>query len=145
MRSIEPTESQIQCAIVEWANNTNINNLYGKIGDYLFAIPNGGKRSITEAVRLKMEGVKAGVSDLFLAWVVKDKDYDLKTVDGYVHIINKSFRCGIFIEVKKLGGKISESQKKWISLTKFVGHYDVVVVYSVDQGIQAIKDYLGMR
>ena len=32
----------------------------------LFHIPNGGKRNITTAKRLKAEGVKAGVPDLFL-------------------------------------------------------------------------------
>lgn len=33
---------------------------------WLFAIPNGGSRDIREAVRLKRQGVKAGVSDMFL-------------------------------------------------------------------------------
>jgi len=32
---------------------------------WVFAIPNGGMRSKTEAVRLKAEGVKSGVSDIF--------------------------------------------------------------------------------
>jgi hypothetical protein len=35
------------------------------IFDMLFAIPNGGKRDAVTAARLKAEGVKAGVPDLF--------------------------------------------------------------------------------
>ena len=39
---------------------------YPSLRGRLFAVPNGGHRSKTEAARLKAEGVVAGVSDLIL-------------------------------------------------------------------------------
>jgi len=124
IRKIGPTEHQIQCAIVEWANNTNFGS--EKIGDYLIAIPNGGNRSITEAVRLKKEGVKSGVSDIFLAISVM-KDY---RVYG-----------GLWIEVKTKKGKLSPAQKNWMEKMNR-NDYKADVVRSLDEGIQAIKNYL---
>ncbi len=55
----------------------------------IFAIPNGGNRNITEAARLKKEGVLAGIPDL----VVIGK--------------NKLF----FIEMKNESGRLSATQK----------------------------------
>lgn len=126
MRKIEPTEHQIQCAIVEWANHKIIPPYTdGKIGHLLIAIPNGGYRNKIEAARLKKEGVKAGVSDLFFAF--------------------PAFKFhGLWIEIKTKKGKLSKEQKNWIELMSFM-NYKAVVVYSVDEGIQAIKDYLGLK
>lgn len=135
IRKIEPSEHQIQCAIVEWANKTKMP--YGeniRIGDFLLAIPNGGNRSITEAVRLKKEGVKKGVSDMFLAIprAIPYDPFDFFTISG------------LWIEVKTNKGKISNEQKEWVNLMNKTG-YLAIVVRTIDEGIKAIKDYLGMR
>ena len=59
----------------------------------LFAIPNGGQRNIITAKKLKNEGVRAGIPDLFLA-----------VARGGFH--------GLFIEMKKAdGGRLSKDQK----------------------------------
>lgn len=58
-----------QCALMQWARITRHNG--GVIADWLIAIPNGGKRNASEAARMKKQGVKAGVSDLFLALPAK--------------------------------------------------------------------------
>lgn len=58
-------EDMEQCALMQWARITRHNG--GVIADWLIAIPNGGKRNASEAARMKKQGVKAGVSDLFLA------------------------------------------------------------------------------
>ena len=50
-----PTEAQEQLALIQWMNIKNI--------EY-FAVPNGGSRHKLEAINLKRQGVKAGVSDI---------------------------------------------------------------------------------
>jgi len=58
-------------------------------GVRIIAIPNGGKRGAAEAGRLKMEGVTAGVSDLFIpGWLT-------------------------WVEMKRVGGKESPEQAAW--------------------------------
>lgn len=131
-RSLEPSESQIQCAIVEWAKINKIINKYNKektiyFGDYLIAIPNGGNRSITEAVRLKKEGVKPGVSDLFFA----------------CPSFNGKNKNGLWMEVKNKKGKVTKCQYEWIKLM-CDANYEACIVYSVDEGINAIKDHMGI-
>lgn len=49
-------------------------------GVLVFAIPNGGKRSVVTARKLKMEGVIAGIPDMFIpAW---DLWVEMKRVRG---------------------------------------------------------------
>lgn len=60
-------EAKEQIALFVWANMQPHPYLPGKVGDYLFAIPNGGyKLPIPLAVKFKRMGVKSGVSDVFL-------------------------------------------------------------------------------
>jgi len=58
-------EDDEQKALMQWARVTRLRGII--VADFLIAIPNGGKRNIREAQRLKSQGVKSGVSDLFLA------------------------------------------------------------------------------
>ena len=61
----------------------------------LFAIPNGGQRTKAAAGKLKAEGVKPGVPDLFLA-------------------IARGKSKGLFIELKRLqNGRVSPDQAIW--------------------------------
>lgn len=63
-------EDQHQAALFKWAFCIPLTGKYVKpksrLSDYLIAIPNGGKRNLREARRLKGMGVRAGVSDIFL-------------------------------------------------------------------------------
>jgi hypothetical protein len=89
----------------------------------IFAIPNGGQRSITEAVRLKAEGVLAGVPDLFLARAVGDTH-------------------GLFIEMKRVkGGKVSDKQKAVIDVLKREG-YSTLIAYGCDEAWPYVEQYL---
>ena len=89
----------------------------------LFAIPNGGERNIVVAARLKAEGVRSGVPDLFLAC-----DHN-----GY---------NGLFIEMKKVkGGRVSDNQKCYIDILKTRG-YAVVVCHGWSEARSAIESYL---
>lgn len=125
IRSVHPSEHQIQAAIVEWANNIKIPRGVTFIGEYLIAIPNGGYRNKREAAILKKEGVTAGVSDMFLA------------------LQNKEFN-GLWLECKTKLGRVSTYQLEWIYKMKKEG-YQANVIRSVDEGIQAIKNYLGVK
>jgi hypothetical protein len=60
----------------------------------LFAIPNGGRRGKVEAGIMKGEGVLAGVADLFL--MLPNMEYN-----------------GLFIEMKTLDGRQSDSQRSF--------------------------------
>jgi hypothetical protein len=86
------TEHDEQCAFISWCK-LNEERYPGL--DLIFAIPNGGKRHPAVAVKLKAEGVRPGVPDLFLPVAV-----------GEYH--------GLFIEMKAKGGHISHEQDEMI-------------------------------
>ncbi len=113
-------EDDNQKALMQWANLATIGGV--KVGDYLFAIPNGGKRNPREAARLKAQGVKSGVSDLFLP----------VTTDCY---------HGLWIEMKSKAGRATENQVIWGSRMLRQG-YDFRVCYSATEAINCIKEYL---
>jgi hypothetical protein len=91
-----PTEHEEQREVVKWFRQTHK-------GVRIFAIPNGGQRSIAAAARLKVEGVSAGVPDLHVpAW-------------------------SLWIEMKRSkGGSVSAEQKDWIAYLEGVKHSCIV-------------------
>ena len=90
---------------------------------WLFHIPNGGLRSKATAGRLKAEGVKAGVPDLFLP--VPHQGYH-----------------GLFIEMKReKGGKPSENQKEWLKQLNEAG-YLAVICHGWEAAAQELTRYL---
>lgn len=91
----------------------------------LFAIPNGRAREKRTAALLKREGVRRGVPDLFLP-------------------APSGGKCGLFIEMKRKGGRLTEEQKQWISILNALG-YSAVVCYSAEEAINTIMEYLDGR
>jgi hypothetical protein len=91
-----PTEHEEQREVVKWFRQT-----FKDVR--IFAIPNGGARSITTATRLKVEGVSAGVPDLYVpAWK-------------------------LWIEMKRVkGGVVDKAQKDWHDYLTKIG--DTVIV-----------------
>jgi hypothetical protein len=78
--------------------------LEGK-GIRYYAIPNGGKRSMSEAVKFKRCGVKKGVPDLCIP--IPSGDYH-----------------GLYIELKReSGGVLSKEQIEWLSFLNDQGYY----------------------
>jgi len=90
---------------------------------YVAAIPNGGFRRITEAIRLKAEGVKAGIGDLiFLA----------------------PYGVTGFMELKAGKGSLSDEQIGFRSMCKRNGHL-WAEVRSVEDAIRACRSWGFLR
>jgi hypothetical protein len=116
------TEHQIQSAFIEWAR---LAEKQDERLELLFAVPNGGKRNIITAMKLKKEGVKAGVLDIFLP--VKTQEYD-----------------GLIIEFKRpKTGKISQEQLRFMGLLNQYSNWKIVICTSAEDAIQEVKNYLG--
>ena len=93
-------EHKLQVAICKWLDYTQ--------DFYYYAIPNGGLRHRLVAIKLKMEGAKAGVADMF--WMVSNERWK-----------------GLFVEVKIEKGKQSPNQKEFESIAIKHGYYYAVV------------------
>jgi hypothetical protein len=113
-----PMESTEQTMLFQWIRAA----LPGLIA---YAVPNGGKRSLRTAVRMKKEGVTAGVPDVVI-----------NKARGIYH--------GMFIELKRRkGGSLSEGQKEMIRSLRSEG-YHVVVAKGFDEARDAVLAYLEM-
>lgn len=113
-------EHQIAVALMNWwAVKCRFINLDQRL---LFAIPNGGHRAWKQAVRLKAEGVRAGVPDYFLA-------------------VSRESSPGLFLELKADGGRLSEAQKEMAAILTAQG-YPVVTAKGIDEAIRALELYL---
>ncbi len=110
------SEHQDQKALIDWTE------LKGFPYNLIFAIPNGGLRRKAVAGKLKAEGVKAGVPDLFLP------------------VPRKGFH-GLFIELKIGKNKPTKLQlEKFEELTN--QGYLVVLCYGWQSAMEAIENYL---
>lgn len=112
--------------------------------EWLHAIPNGGKRSAATGARLKAEGVKPGVLDLFLPVpvVILDKRYTCG-ISATSKLLFAT-KCGLYIEVKTENGRLTKEQRKFINHCKSNG-YAYTVVRSAQEGVDAILEYLGKK
>jgi hypothetical protein len=95
----------------------------------MFAIPNGGHRHKATAAKMKAEGVKAGVPDIFLPIA----RYSKRLKESYI---------GLFIEMKFGKNKPTKKQQSWIDDLRKRG-YRVEVCYSAQEAREVIADYLG--
>ena len=114
---IVPSEHAEQVAVIQWCD-------YHREARNIFAIPNGGARSPITGRKLKEEGVRPGVPDLFLPLAR----------DGY---------HGLFIEMKRRKRyTTSPAQKERIEQLMRDG-YRVEVCRGADEAIGVIAEYLG--
>lgn len=104
-----PSEHLEQVRLVSWFRKT-----YPDVR--IFAIPNGGGRSMGQGAILKAEGVSAGVPDLFVpAWL-------------------------LWIEMKRsTGGIVSPVQKDWIAYLEASGH-QVIIGRGFEDAKRQIED-----
>ena len=92
----QPSEHLEQVRLVSWFRKT-----YPSVR--IFAIPNGGGRSMAQGAAFKAEGVSPGVPDLFVPeW------------------------C-LWVEMKReTGGTVSPVQRDWIAYLEGIGHRVIV-------------------
>jgi len=114
-----PSEHAEQAALIAWADMAQGHRpLLGM----LYAIPNGGRRSLSVAVALKKEGLKPGVPDLHLP-------------------VARCGHHGLYIEMKAQDGRLSTVQKRWRDMLISQG-YGVAVAKSFEEAKQILEDYL---
>jgi hypothetical protein len=118
-KSHVPLETYEQQSLITW-----VDTFHPVQGKLLFAIPNGGSRHPAEAVRLKAEGVRPGVLDLFYM-----------EARGNYH--------GLFIEMKRRKQSmsiVSGGQEGFIGRAKKQG-YAVRVCWGAQQAKEALGWY----
>lgn len=118
----EATEHEEQTALFCWAEAMQAEHPDLR---WMFAVPNGGHRHAAVAARLKAEGVKAGVPDVFLA-------------------VPRGGRAGLWIELKRADGSNhpTPEQRAWLAWFAANG-YATAVCYGALEAMQEIEAYLG--
>ena len=136
-------EDKEQAALMEWAVLTALpadiklpspnQPMAPKLGDYLFAIPNGGKRGIIEARRMKGLGVKPGVFDLFCPIPLQ----------GHHGLwIELKRPLATFASFRAAVNMVSYQQVKWWKQMLACG-YAATVCYGWDEARILLRLYLG--
>ena len=104
-----------QKALIKWCK-------MHPVAKRIFAIPNGGARHIAVAAKMKAEGVRPGVPDLFLP-------------------VPRGRFCGLFIEMKAKGGRVARGQSEELEQLSADG-YMAVVCWGWDSARETIENYL---
>ena len=120
-KSHQDSEHQHQVALFAWADLPSIRALYPDL-DLLFAVPNGGYRRKATGGRLKAEGVRRGVADIFLD-------------------VARCGHHGLRIELKAKGGSTSQEQRAWIARWTMHG-YQAVVSFGWEDARREIIEYI---
>lgn len=114
-------ESALQRTCVAWFRAQ-----YPEHASMLFAVPNGGGRSRTEAAIMKGEGVTAGVSDLIL----------LEARGGWGAL------C-IEMKTRSKSSRQRPSQKAWQEAAERAGNR-YVVIRSLEAFMAVVTEYMGL-
>lgn len=121
------SESGQQKALFCWCNQ-NLDK-YPEL-KWLFAIPNGGLRDSRTAGKLKAEGVKAGVWDIFLP---------VRKIEAGIIVWS-----GLWIEMKIRPNKLTLDQGRFGEYVMSQG-YKTAVCYSWQEARDHILEYLGKK
>jgi hypothetical protein len=108
----EESELRQQIKLSVWLTKQNILH---------FAIPNGGSRHMLEAINLKRSGVMPGVPDMCIP------------------VPHAGFN-GLYIELKKSNGKLSDTQQEWLDKLAKNG-YCAKVAYGYDEAVNIVQQY----
>lgn len=104
-----PTEHAEQVGFIQWWRKTFPSLI-------IFSIPNGGRRAMSVAKKLKAEGLTPGVPDLYCP------------------------RLKLWIEMKRTkGGSLSEEQEKMIAYLRRIGDHVIVGLGAEDASRKVLK------
>lgn len=119
-----PTEHEEQVTLIDLWDRGGMAHAYGLTIYHLFAIPNAGAgASRGQAGKMKAEGTRAGIPDLFLA-------------------VPRLDHAGLFIEMKRRdGGRVSLEQSLAMKALSGRG-YKCVVAKGADEAARHIREYL---
>ena len=123
-----PLEREEQAAVIAWAGFVTVEGIEGTLADYLVASLNGAtlggdaRLRALQVARLKRQGMKPGTSDLFV-------------------MIPRGRFAGLWVEMKRHGGKATDEQTKFIERARAVGD-DAQVAEGADNATEIIRAYL---
>ena len=112
-------EHKEQVKLIQWKDE-NL-HLYPRLAA-LYAVPNEGQRNPVAGRKKKAEGLLAGVLDLHLPCPVGEY-------------------CGLWIEMKYGRNKMTQSQREWADLMRWLGHR-VEVCYWFEEARWVLLDYI---
>lgn len=112
-------EHREQCAVMSWVR---FHVKHWPELDLLFAVPNGGHRSKATAGKLKAEGVRAGVWDLWLP-------------------VRRRPWSGLVVEMKMKPNRLTPVQREFGAGIEAQG-FRTAVCYSAPEAIATIDEYI---
>lgn len=114
------SEAQEQAAVIRWWGL--VCGRYGVPELCLMHIANEGTRSAARGRLMKSQGVRAGVSDLFLS-------------------VPRGGFCGLWVEMKRKGGRVRPEQREFLRNMQALG-YEGVVCHGADEARAVITAYM---
>lgn len=114
-----PTEEEEQKVVISWCRLQETRWPELRL---IHHVPNGGKRSKSEAAVFRAMGVLSGVSDLFLP-------------------VPRAGFHGMYIELKALDGKVSKEQKGFLAAVIEQGYFGCVC-WGAEDAIEVISRYM---
>ena len=121
-------EFQYQRAVFDWTQFKRC--VYPEL-EYMFAVPNEYGRRVTaqQAARMKQQGVKPGVPDIWLPVPVLNRQLD------------EDEALGLIIEMKSKTGPVRDSQKNYLEFLDGQG-YNTHVCRDPEHAINLINEYM---
>ena len=118
------TEIQHQQLVIKWSQQPSIRDKYPEL-KLMYHIPNERHCTPAQGRQLKLAGVKSGVPDLELP-------------------VSRGGYTGLHIEMKTPDGRVSDTQKWWLSELQGQGRM-CAVCYGYKQAIEILEGYLDGR
>jgi hypothetical protein len=132
-------EHRVQAELIDLVRNGSAAELNPDLLD-LYAIPNGGKRGIQVAARMKREGVTRGVPDLHLPVPVFGRPLPEKP--PYPHMAGDWH--GLYLETKVPGKNLTPEQRAFMERAVSRG-FACAVYRSAAEGLSLLLRYVNGR